>query len=152
MIRSSCLRLGRRLAAMLVLASALWTPPSATLNAQDTAVPASAGDDTDWTTQATPVGGDVDVPNVSRDRNLLQVIRDGGPILLPIAACSIVLCIFVLERAISLRSGRVIPRPFVKRFIEQLQTSELQQSEALQLCKDNQHAIAVAFSAAFNKW
>ncbi len=48
-------------------------------------------------------------------RNLLDAVRDGGPLMMAIAICSFVLCVFVFERAASLRRGRVIPRPFVKR-------------------------------------
>ena len=59
-------------------------------------------------------------------KNLLQVIRDGGPLMIPIAICSFVLMIFVFERLISLRRGRIIPRPFVKRFLEQIREGQLQ--------------------------
>ena len=49
-------------------------------------------------------------------RSLLQVLRAGGPVMIPIAFCSFLLTVFVFERAISLRRARVIPKPFVKRF------------------------------------
>jgi biopolymer transport protein ExbB len=88
----------------------------------------------------------------SSQRSLLHVLKDGGPILVPIAGCSFLLFIFVFERAICLRSGRVIPRPFVKRFIHQLRENELKQIEALQLCQDNQSPVAEVFAAAVKKW
>ena len=79
-------------------------------------------------------------------------LKDGGPILIPIAGCSFLLFIFVFERAICLRSGRVIPRPFVKRFIHQLREEELKQVDALQLCDENQSPVAEVFAAAVKKW
>ncbi len=85
-------------------------------------------------------------------RNLLGVMRDGGPILLPIGICSFVLFVFVFERAISLRRGRVIPRPFVKRFVHQLQEGQLQPEEALELCEENRSPVAEVFAAATKKW
>ncbi len=88
----------------------------------------------------------------AKTRSLLHVLKDGGPILIPIAGCSFLLFIFVFECAICLRSGRVIPRPFVKRFIHQLQEDELKQMEALQLCEENQSPVAEVFAAAVKKW
>lgn len=85
-------------------------------------------------------------------RNLLQVMRDGGPLMYPIAGCSFLLLIFVFERAITLRKGRVIPRPFVKRFLEQLKEGELDKPSALALCEDNKSPVAEVFAGAVRKW
>lgn len=85
-------------------------------------------------------------------KNLLQVFRDGGPLMYPIGLCSFILLVFVFERAISLRRGRVIPGPFVKRFIEQLKDGRLDQDQALALCEENQSPVAEVFAAAVKKW
>jgi len=85
-------------------------------------------------------------------KSLLQVIRDGGPLMLPIGLCSIVLLVFVFERAISLRRGRVIPGPFVRKFIEQLGTKQLDRETALELCEKNRSPVSDIFAAAVNKW
>ncbi|MGE0760034.1 MAG: MotA/TolQ/ExbB proton channel family protein [Pirellulaceae bacterium] len=85
-------------------------------------------------------------------KNLLQVIHDGGPLMLPIGVCSFLLLVFVFERAISLRRGRVIPGPFVRRFLEQLRENQLDRETALQLCRQNGSPIADVFSAAVKKW
>lgn len=85
-------------------------------------------------------------------QSLLAVWRRGGPILIPISGCSFLLVLFVFERLICLRRARVIPAPFVKRFIDQLQEEELKQLEALQLCNDNRSPIAEVFAAAVKKW
>lgn len=85
-------------------------------------------------------------------KNLLHVLRDGGPMLIPILVCSFVLLVFVFERAISLRKGRVIPRPFVRRFLQQLREEQLQPREALELCEENGSPVAEVFGAAVKKW
>ncbi|MGE3776954.1 MAG: MotA/TolQ/ExbB proton channel family protein [Pirellulaceae bacterium] len=85
-------------------------------------------------------------------KNLLQVIHDGGPLMLPIGVCSFLLLVFVFERAISFRRGRVIPGPFVRRFLEQLRENQLDRETALQLCRQNGSPIADVFSAAVKKW
>jgi biopolymer transport protein ExbB len=93
-----------------------------------------------------------DSANSIPTRNLLQVLRDGGILMIPIGVCSFVLCVFVFERAISLRRGRVIPRPFVRRFLEQLREGQLTREEALTLCEENRSPVAEVFAAAIRKW
>jgi biopolymer transport protein ExbB len=85
-------------------------------------------------------------------KNLLQVLRDGGPLMIPIGACSVILLVFVFERSISLRRGRVIPRPFVKRFLQQLRDGQLSPESALDLCDKNRSPVAEVFAAAIRKW
>ncbi|MCA9189529.1 MAG: MotA/TolQ/ExbB proton channel family protein [Pirellulaceae bacterium] len=83
---------------------------------------------------------------------LFSALRDGGPIMIPIAGCSFLLFVFIFERAISLRRGRVIPRHFVRRFIQQLQEDELDQQEALVRCRENRSPVAEVFAAGVMKW
>jgi len=85
-------------------------------------------------------------------RNLIGILRDGGVLMIPLLVCSFVLTAFVFERAVSLRRGRVVPGPFVKRFIHQLQEGELDQSNALALCEENGSPVASVFAAAIRKW
>ncbi len=85
-------------------------------------------------------------------KNLLQVMRDGGPLMIPIGMCSVILLVFVLERLISLRRGRVVPRPFVRRFLQQLRDGQLSVESALELCDKNRSPVAEVFAAAIRKW
>ncbi len=85
-------------------------------------------------------------------KNLLQILRDGGVMVLPIVICSVILVIFIFERTVSLRRGRVIPGPFAKRFILQLQDGHLKPDEALELCEENHSPISEVFAAAVKKW
>ena len=85
-------------------------------------------------------------------KSLLEIIRNGGPLMIPIGICSIVLLVFVFERFISLRKGRIIPRPFVKRFLKQLEEGQLDQESALERCIENPSPVSEVFAAAVTKW
>jgi biopolymer transport protein ExbB len=98
--------------------------------------------------KAEPVASNDPIPT----KNMLAVIRDGGPLMIPIGICSFVLLVFVFERAISLRRGRVIPGPFVKRFLAQLREGQLSREQALALCEENKSPAAIVFAAAVRKW
>ena len=93
-----------------------------------------------------------DAVPVAPSRNLLTIIKNGGPLMIPIVFCSIILFLFVFERTISLRRGRVIPRPFVKRFLHQLREGQLDQEEALELCNNSGSPVAQVFAGGVNKW
>ncbi len=90
--------------------------------------------------------------NTIPTQNLLSVLRDGGPLMFAIGGCSFLLVVFVFERLISLRRGRVIPRPFVRRFLKQLRERELDRDEAIGLCEENKSPVAEVFAAACKKW
>lgn len=85
-------------------------------------------------------------------RSLLQIFREGGILMYPIAGCSFVLLAFAMERAFYLRRGRVIPKPFVRRAMEVLEQQQIDREEALALCEENGSPIADLFSAAIKKW
>lgn len=84
--------------------------------------------------------------------NIISIIREGGVLMIPIMACSIVLLVFVMERALFLRRARVIPRPFVRGVIEQLEQQQLDREEAIALCEENGSPIAELFIAPLKKW
>ncbi len=83
---------------------------------------------------------------------LLGMIRNGGPLIIPIGICSFVLVIFIFERAMSLRRAHIIPKPFVKRFLHQLREGQLKPEEALATCEENGSAISQVFAGAVRKW
>jgi len=85
-------------------------------------------------------------------RSLLAIVHDGGLLMFPLLGCSFVLVIFVMERAASLRRGRVIPRPFVRRMIRQLEDGKLDRDDALELCEENGSPVAQVFAAALRRW
>ncbi len=84
--------------------------------------------------------------------NLWEIIIRGGLLMIPIGLCSLALVAVVLERSISLRRSRVIPKPFTKRFLHQLREGELDRDRALALCQENGSPVAEVFAAAVRKW
>jgi hypothetical protein len=66
------------------------------------------------------VGPPVNAPGIASG-SLLSKVVGGGILMVPLIGCSLALAVFGIERAVSLRTGRVVPRMFVDRFIGQLQ-------------------------------
>jgi biopolymer transport protein ExbB len=84
--------------------------------------------------------------------NLRHIIDDAGPLMYAILLCSFLLVTFFLERCVSLRRRRVIPRPFVTRFLNQLREGQIDREQALELCKENGSPVANVFAGAVRKW
>jgi len=85
-------------------------------------------------------------------RNLWAIIQSGGVVMIPIAVCSLLLVAFVFERFISLRHSRILPKPFVRRFLEQMRSGELDRERALALCEENGSPVSQVFAGAVQKW
>ncbi len=91
-------------------------------------------------------------PVLPNGKRLSDVLRNGGPLMIPILFCSFVLVVFTFERFISLRKGRIISNPFAKKFIEQLEDGSLDRESAIELCERDGSAIANVFAAGAHKW
>jgi biopolymer transport protein ExbB len=85
-------------------------------------------------------------------KDLWTIMEEGGPLMIPIAGCSLLLVAFVFERMIALRRRRVVPKAFVTRFMQQLADGELDRDQALALCEDNGSPVAQVFEGAVRKW
>ena len=85
-------------------------------------------------------------------KRLTEVLRNGGPLMFPIALCSFVLVVFVFERLISLRRRRIIPQPFSRKIIEQITENEIGKDEAINECRRNNSPMAQVFVAGLEKW
>lgn len=88
----------------------------------------------------------------SSDTRLVDIIRSGGPLMIPIGLSSFLLVVFVFERFISLRRGRIIPGPFTRLFLTQLEDEELDQESAMLLCDRDNSPMANVFKAGIQKW
>jgi biopolymer transport protein ExbB len=84
--------------------------------------------------------------------NLLATIRDGGILMIPLLGCSIALAVFGIERAVNLRTSRVVPKLFVTRLTERLQARDITRGEALDVCDDNGSPAGRVFAAAIRRW
>jgi biopolymer transport protein ExbB len=104
------------------------------------AVPPAAVPGEDATARLIPTG------------NLLATIRQGGLLMVPLLGCSLALAVFGIERAVSLRTGTVVPKIFVERFISQLQARALDRPAALVACEENGSPAARVFAAAIRRW
>lgn len=131
---------------MLLLAANRWVGDVA---AQPPVSDAEAIDDFDAeeTADAAEDPG-ATIPN----KSLMEIIKAGGPVMIPILFCSFILVVFVFERTIALWRSRVIPKPFVKRFMHQLGDGQLDRETALELCAQNKSAVAQVFAGALRKW
>ena len=85
-------------------------------------------------------------------KNLFDILQEGGLMMAPLFACSFITLVFVFERAISLRRGRVIPRPFVKRFMHQVREGKLDRDGALELCQESGSPVSEVFASVVKKW
>ncbi|HUG89193.1 MAG TPA: MotA/TolQ/ExbB proton channel family protein [Planctomycetaceae bacterium] len=65
---------------------------------------------------------------------------------------SVIALWFGIERIVVLRRGRVIPRPFVERFLQHLEQGKLDAEAALQLCQQNGSPVAHVFAHGVRKW
>lgn len=79
-------------------------------------------------------------------------LMGGGPLMVPLAVCSLVVIALAVERLVALRRGRVIPRPFVRRFTECVQDGQLSHEEALTICDEFDCPVAEVFHATVKRW
>ena len=84
--------------------------------------------------------------------SLLEIMRKGGILMYPIALCSVIMVAFAFERLVSLRGGRVIPKPFVTRILQQIRDGQLERDQALLLCEESRSPVAEVFAGAIRKW
>ena len=97
-------------------------------------------------------GVESEASNIFTSKSLLQIVNNGGPLMIPIGLASVLLLVFVFERTISLRTGQIIPRHFVKLFLTQLKEGTLTQKVAIRICNENPSIISRIFAAASHKW
>ncbi len=72
--------------------------------------------------------------------------------MIPLGICSLIVLTLSLERLITLRRGRVIPRPFVRRFTECVEDGQLSYEEATELCEEFDCPVSEVFRAALRRW
>lgn len=131
----------------MILASVV-TLSARVLFAQDAVVP------------QTPPSAEVAAPGSSRppatepipSRNLVEIFHSGGVLMWPILACSIVTVTVVFERLVMLRRSRVVPRAFIRRFMERLSAGTLDRESASELCRANASPVAKVFGHAVKRW
>jgi len=81
-----------------------------------------------------------------------QKIVLGGWLMIPLGICSLIVLTLSMERMVALRRGRVIPRPFVRRFTECVEDGQLSYDEATELCEEFDCPVSEVFRAALRRW
>jgi biopolymer transport protein ExbB len=104
------------------------------------------------TTVEKPADSIVESRSLIPTTELSAIVHDAGPLMYAILLCSFLLVAFLLERMVCLRRGRVIPKPFVTRFLQQLSEGQLDRQQALELCEENGSPVAQVFAGAVRKW
>ncbi len=129
---------------LALIACLFWVVRTAEVRAADAPVHAVVE-------SAETPAGDAAEPQISTT-DIRKIVRDAGPLMYAILLCSFLLVAFLLERSVSLRRRRVIPRPFVTRFLQQLREGQLDREQALELCEENGSPVAQVFAGAVRKW
>jgi biopolymer transport protein ExbB len=147
-MRASPPKLYLRLAALVAVAGfvlpIVLSRPSAAQSSTD-------GQNTTNESPATTAHADAPSAGFS-EKNLFSIVKAGGVLMIPILCCSFIALVFTFERAIALRTGRVIPRPFVKRFMHRLHEGELDRDQAIVLCEENGSPVAKVLEHGVRKW
>ncbi len=137
------------IAGLLVLTVASGSP----LHAQPEPQPATA--ETAPNTN-TPPAADSGAPAANGTgalpTNLVDIARALGYWLIPFVLATLIALWFSTERLVVLRRGRVIPKPFVERFLKHLEDRTIGREEALDICEDNGSPIAMIFAHGVRKW
>lgn len=128
------------LGVVVIVALGRW---SATALAQDAAQ--AVAPEPVLANPAAPAGG---IPTAS----LWDTIVAGGPLMIPIGACSFILMLVTFERLIVLRRRRIVPKMFVERFLLQIAEGAVDRNQALDLCDDDSSLMSDVFAAAVRKW
>ena len=131
---------------LALIASMFWAVARQSRAENDAATTAAAK------SAETGDAGATDQPGLIATKELSKIIEQAGPLMYAILFCSVLLVAFLLERTASLRRRRVIPKPFVTRFLQQLREGQLDREEALELCEENRSPVAQVFAGAVRKW
>ena len=93
------------------------------------------------------------IPRSAIPRNPAEVLDAMGPFFIAaFVLASVIALWFGIERLVVLRRGRVIPRAFVERFLQNLEAGHLDSEEALELCQRNGSPVALVFAHGIRKW
>ena len=76
----------------------------------------------------------------------------GWVFLFPFVGATLIAVWFSVERIVVLKRGRVIPKPFVERFLQHLRQGKLNRDTALKLCEQSDSPVAAVFAHGVRKW
>ncbi len=91
-------------------------------------------------------------PGADLPTSIIELFGALGWWTVPFGAVTVVAVWVTADRLVVLRRGRVIPKPFVQRFLKLLDEGELDPAEALQICEENDSPVAHVFAHGVRKW
>jgi biopolymer transport protein ExbB len=155
-----------RLATLAVGLALLVAGPTVGASAQDPPrvpdldAPAPAPASATLETAPPPPAGAAALPAASSPRpttgvgrqSITALLTRANPMLWILALCSVVAVGYTLERLVGLRRGRVIPRDFVRRFLERLDAGKLDRDRAIELCRANESPAARVLGHVVRYW
>ncbi len=97
-------------------------------------------------------GADVVPPPASVEvQSVWDFILKGGPMMIPLAICSLVALAVIVERVISLRRSRVIPPGFIEGLKAEMKNGTEDHVRAVDFCQRNGSPIANILAAGIRK-
>jgi biopolymer transport protein ExbB len=85
------------------------------------------------------------------EATVLDLLIDGGPLMIPIGFCSFLMVAFTIERALSLRRKRILPPDFVLNMRAMVANRPLERGKILDYCQAHPSPIARIFEAAVKR-
>lgn len=82
---------------------------------------------------------------------VLELLQAGGPVMYPIYGCSILMVAFAIERAASLRRGRILPPDFVLNLRSLVAARPIDRAKIQDYCRAHTSPIARVFQAAVKR-
>ena len=82
---------------------------------------------------------------------VLELLQAGGPVMYPIYGCSILMVAFAVERAASLRRGRVLPPDFVLNLRSLVAARPIDRVKVQDYCRAHISPVARIFQAAVKR-
>lgn len=141
---------GGRALALIALASVLL--PIMGL-AQETPQPQPGDGAVDVLVEETDAPETQAAPDSAIPTNPVEVVQAMSYFfVIPFMGASVIALWFAIERLVVLRRARVIPKPFVERFLLHLEEGEINAEEALELCEKNNSPVAAVFAHGIRKW
>jgi len=86
-------------------------------------------------------------PDAVKVLSIWDFIVKGGPVMIPLGACSLVALTIILERVVSLRRRRVIPPGFLAGLRRILGDGTAGREEALEYCQADRSSMAMILAA-----
>lgn len=91
------------------------------------------------------------LPGVGNE-SVFELLVKGGPVMIPIAICSLVAVTLFFERMIVLRKHNVVPPSFIASFKEAVGGGKPNLDKAFELCVKSESPISRIFGTGVEKW